>query len=294
MCSFLNSLKYRLEYAFFRLIAGTLGALPIEIASRVSGAIWRFFAPFSSRHNRALAAIELALPDLSAGERDRVARDMWENLGRVFAESFHLSDLLQSDRVELEEGQELKDLAEHGKNCVFGCPHLGNWEVAAIVPHQLNLDFCGVYQRIKNPFVDEFVRKSREPLYPAGLFAKQDGAAKKILSAVKSGASAGTMADLRDSSGVSIEFFGNPAPTNVFPALLARTFDIPLYASVVVRVPKNKESVRFKGRVVRVDVPRTADRRADILAGTIALHQQFEAFIRENPEQWMWAHRRWG
>ena len=32
---------------------------------------------------------------------------------------------------------------------------------------------------------------------------------------------------------------------------------------------------------------------ADAVAGTAALHAQFEAFIRQAPEQWMWAHRKW-
>jgi KDO2-lipid IV(A) lauroyltransferase len=38
----------------------------------------------------------------------------------------------------------------------------------------------------------------------------------------------------------------------------------------------------------------TDDSAADALTATKALHRQFEAFIREAPEQWMWAHRKWG
>jgi lauroyl/myristoyl acyltransferase len=40
-------------------------------------------------------------------------------------------------------------------------------------------------------------------------------------------------------------------------------------------------------------VPRTDDHAADAVAGTAALQAQFEAFIRQAPEQWMWAHRKW-
>ena len=40
--------------------------------------------------------------------------------------------------------------------------------------------------------------------------------------------------------------------------------------------------------------PRTADRQADILATTAAIHAIFERWIRDTPGQWMWAHRRWG
>ena len=51
--------------------------------------------------------------------------------------------------------------------------------------------------------------------------------------------------------------------------------------------------MRFSLRVEPVEVPVTADRDADIVAATANLQAQFEAFIREAPEQWMWAHRRW-
>jgi Kdo2-lipid IVA lauroyltransferase/acyltransferase len=42
-----------------------------------------------------------------------------------------------------------------------------------------------------------------------------------------------------------------------------------------------------------VPVPETNDREADALVATAALQAQLEAFIREAPGQWMWAHRRW-
>jgi len=64
---------------------------------------------------------------------------------------------------------------------------------------------------------------------------------------------------------------------------------MPLYAARTLRVGDG----RFAMRVERVPVPQTADRDADVLAATAALHAQFEEFVREAPEQWMWAHRRW-
>ena len=73
-------------------------------------------------------------------------------------------------------------------------------------------------------------------------------------------------------------------------ALLARKTCLPLYAGAAFREPK----VRFVIRAARVDVPHTDDHAADAIAATAGLQAQFEAFIRQAPEQWMWAHRRWG
>ena len=51
--------------------------------------------------------------------------------------------------------------------------------------------------------------------------------------------------------------------------------------------------MRFVIRAQRIEIPHTDDPAADALAGTVALQAQFEAFIRQAPEQWMWAHRKW-
>src|SRR5579884_1699174 len=92
--------RYAVEYAGFRLIAAICATLPIELASGISGWLWRNIAPFFERHRRALAHLRLALPETSEPEREAIARAMWEQLGRTFAEFFHLHELAQSDRIE--------------------------------------------------------------------------------------------------------------------------------------------------------------------------------------------------
>ena len=64
---------------------------------------------------------------------------------------------------------------------------------------------------------------------------------------------------------------------------LARTVGLPLYACCRFRRP-----TCFSIRIEPIAVPVTGDRAADALAATAALQAQFEAFIREAPEQWMW------
>jgi len=61
--------KHRIEYAFFLAMATLVRALPLETASNAMGWGWRVFAPFSSRHRRALANLQAALPEKSEAER---------------------------------------------------------------------------------------------------------------------------------------------------------------------------------------------------------------------------------
>ncbi len=44
-----------------------------------------FVAPRNRRHQRALANLAIAFPEKTEAERDRIARAMWGNLGRVMA-----------------------------------------------------------------------------------------------------------------------------------------------------------------------------------------------------------------
>ena len=173
---------------------------------------------------------------------------------------------------------------------VICAAHQGNWEVATMGLLRLGKEPAGLYQRVKNPLVDAYLRDLRAPYYPAGLFAKEPNTAIKLMRLLKRGGCLAMLADLREHSGVKVPFFGQDAPSTPFPALMARNLGLPLIAGRIVREP----GVRFRLSVERVETPVTADKEADILAATANLQAAFERSIREHPAQWMWAHQRWG
>jgi lauroyl/myristoyl acyltransferase len=110
-------------------------------------------------------------------------------------------------------------------------------------------------------------------------FAKTPVTARALLKTAKQGGYPAFLADLRDDNGAPISFFGAPARSTVFPALLARTTGLPLYAGAAFRRP----NVRFTILVKRIPIPETNDREADAVVATAAMHKQFEAFIRDAP-----------
>lgn len=286
--SFSKNLQHRLEYAGFRLAEGVARALPLETVSRLSGLSWRLIAPHLYRQERAMRNLALAFPDMPLRERERLAADMWENLGRTFAELFHLERIAAEGRVAFESEEQMDAIARGGPCVVCGL-HLGNWELVAYASKRMGVPFTGVYQRMSNPLVEAETRRMRAFLYDGGLLPKTPVTARSLLKTAKTGGYPAFLADLRDDRGAPVPFFGHPARSNVFPALLARTTGLPLYAGAAYRLP----GVRFRIRAARVPIPETEDRDADALAATAALQAQFEAFIREAPGQWMWGHRKW-
>ena len=283
-----KDLRYRLEYAGFRLAEGVARAMPIESASWLSGKLWRLIAPHLYRQERALANLALAFPEMPLPERKKLAAEMWENLGRTFAEGFHIPELIKSDRIKFEPEERFDEIGRGGPFVVCGL-HLGNWEIVAHAGKRMGVPLTGVYQRISNPLVDAETRRMRAPFYEGGLLPKTPVTARALLRTAKEGGYPAFLADLRDDRGAAVPFFGQPARSNVFPALLARVTGLPLYAGAAFRRP----NVHFTIRIERVPIPRTKDREADAVVATAAMQRQFEAYIREAPEQWMWAHRKW-
>ncbi|MGD0721913.1 MAG: hypothetical protein ABR970_12820 [Roseiarcus sp.] len=284
-----KSLRYRLEYVAFLAVARIARALPLETASRWSGAAWRLVAPRLRRHRRALANLRRAYPEKSAAEIGEIALDMWENLGRTFAEFFHIGEIVAGGRIAIEDPAQFERMRAHGGGVVACSLHLGNWELASQLGLRLGWRPAGVYQKIANPFVDRFVNAIRAPLYPGGLIEKSADAARALMRHVRAGGCAALLADQRDSRGVSAPFFGRPAASTLFPALLARALDAPIHVVRIKRLP----GARFSARIVDVPVPRTDRRQDDVAAATRDLQAVLEAMIREAPEQWMWAQRRW-
>jgi KDO2-lipid IV(A) lauroyltransferase len=284
-----KKLRYRLEYIAFLIVAAMARALPVDVASRWSGNVWRFIAPHLHRHKRAVNHLALAFPEKTPAEIEEIALEMWDNLGRVFAEFFHLDEIAHSDRIRIEPPEILERLRGRQGASVVCSLHMGNWELGSQAPMRFGWRLAGVYQRIHNPLIDEWVRVRRAPHYPGGLMEKSPATARTLMRHARDGGCAAVLADLRDPRGFPAPFFGRPAPSTLFPALVARLNGAPI---TVLRVKRLKDA-RFSIRVVELEVPRTEDRDADIAAGTMSLQAELEQMIREAPAQWMWANRRW-
>lgn len=280
---------FRLEFFALRSVIALLRALPLETAAGFSGMLWYHTAPLLSRHKRADLHLSRAMPELSPAERQRILRAMWRNLGETFAESLMLDRILaEPSRISLDAAS--LDAIERTKHegAIVACPHLGNWEVSAIPLALAGGRHSAVYRRLKNPFSEAYLLSLRQSLYPSGLFEKGQGAARDLLRQARAGNSVGIMADLWDDGDCLVPFFGRLAPSTIMPALLARQFNRPLFAMSVIRTGRT----RFAMQVIEVEVQHTADRKADIHNMTARIQSIFEAWIRQSPEQWMWAHKR--
>lgn len=298
----LRDLQFRLEYLLLRLIIGCIRALPLGLAVRTSAWAWRLLAPLINpkRHARALDNLAIAFPEWTPAERRRVAYAHWENLGRVMAETMQIDRLIKDpSRIEIENYEVFARYKDKLGPIVGVSLHMGNWEVAIWPLVMADARPAAVYRSVNNPYVDAYLRAQRKDLYPDGLFGrgKVEGdhgdnqkTARIITDYVRRGGRLGIVCDLYDRTGIPITFFGKPARTQAIGAMIARRTGARVWMCRCLRIGK---SSRFKILIEELRVPRTANQGEDIKAAMGAMQAQFETWIREHPEQWMWSNRRW-
>lgn len=282
--------SFWLEYAGLRAVVALLGLLGVDRASALMGRLWRWFARFNPRHHRAELNLAFALPELSSAQRAGVLADMWENLGRTFAEGLLLPEIMHSTQRVTMESQFSDDLQKmQDKGVVFCSLHQGNWELLAVGCAQIGKPVAGAYRPLKNPLAEAYFLSRRELAYPAGLVAAGTSSILRLRSLARGGAAIAMMADLPDRTGVRAPFFGSPSFLSKLPVTLARHLDLPL---VVARC-RRTDGANFLIEGKQLSLSHSEDPDADVVDGTRALHAVFEQWIRDEPGQWMWATRKW-
>ncbi len=297
----LTRLRYGVEYLALRFVVFVVRLFPLDRGIEISAATWRWLAPKSKRrHQRALDNLARAFPEKTDRERELIALEAWSNLGRVMVETMQLDRILnQPERIEVINPEVLARY--HGKMGPLICCslHTGNWELATWPMTVADARPAAIYRLVSNPYVDRYLRKQREALYPGGMFSRGAGrlnkaagmdTARQIGSYLRQGGRIGMLADLYDHRGIKVPFFGHPASCVSFPALLARRLGCRIWVGRCIRVGTQS---RFKVEMKELKVDFTDDREADIKATTAAMQKQFELWIREYPEQWMWSNRKW-
>ena len=292
----LLDLRYRLEYAALRAIVGLIRLAPLDTAVRCSAAAWTAIAPRLRRHKRALQNLAIAFPEKTPDEREAIARAMWGNLGRVMAETMSIDRLVeQKDRFEFVSKTVLDRYQGKLGPAVGVTLHMGNWELAILPFTEAGGNPAAIFRMVKNPYVDAYLRGQRKGLFPGGLFGKgqieeNQRTARIMTDYVRQGGRLAIVSDLYDRLGIPVPFFGKPARSVMVPAMIARRVGARIWMGRCLRVGT---SSRFRIELKELRVPRTANQADDIRQTTAAMQAQFEAWVREAPEQFMWSNRRW-
>lgn len=178
-----------------------------------------------------------------------------------------------------------KDLVRKG-GLVLVSGHLANWEWASPAFHLHSQEpITALYRPLKSKFFDRFLLYVRSR-HGAGLYPMQ-GAYRHILKQTHAGVWALVADQVASVEGAHwLPFLGQTTAVYAGPARIAQKTGFPLYFGQVCRIRRGYYRVSLRRLC---DEPQLKNLEELSLLHTLEL----EKAIYQNPESWLWSHRRW-
>ncbi|HEY7577978.1 MAG TPA: lipid A biosynthesis lauroyl acyltransferase [Acetobacteraceae bacterium] len=282
-----------------RLVKYSLATLRRTDPDRASdwcGALARRVGPLSRAHRIGRANLRAAFPQKDAAWIEATLRDAWENLGRVAGEYVHLGRLWDYDprhpnsgRIVTEDARLFFQLQDDGLPALCFAAHLGNWELPAVMAAAHGMPSAVLYRMPNNKAVAREIAHIRAPLM-GHLIRSRVQAPLEMAAALERGEHLGMLVDQHFTRGVDVTFFGRRCKANPSIARFARRFECPVVGVRVIRLSDRRFRIAAEGPF---ELPRDADGRIDVAQSTQMITSVVERWVRENPGQWLWFHRRW-
>ncbi len=288
-------MRRKLEYAAAWPFIKIFGFLPRPLSRAVATVLSQIVYLLHVRLRQVgMRNLALAFPEKSEKERARILRGEFKSLGRELAElcQFPRYTLGNVDQVVVYDGLENYERAyARKKGVLFLTAHFGGWELSAFV-HSLHGHPMHVVMRpMDNPYLDRLLQDYRT--MHGNKTVNKDDFVRGLLAAMKAGEVVGILMDtnMTPPQGIFVNFFGIPACTASGIARIALRTDAAVVPSFTIWDESlGKYRLRFDPAL---DLIRTGDQEADIVANTQLFTTVIEDYVRKYPEQWLWVHRRW-
>jgi Lauroyl/myristoyl acyltransferase len=241
-----------------------------------------------------LRNLELAFPDKSAAERERILREEYRNLGWLLAEFCLMPGYTAegaSRFIRYEGLEKYLRARELGKGVLVLTGHLGAWELSSFYHSLMGYPMGMVIRRLDNPLVDRFVNHVR--CLHGNRVIHKDDFARGLIASMRAGETVGILMDtnMTPPQGVFVPFFGVQACTaSGMARVAAKTGATVVPGFLLWEKSEQKYVLRFGDPL---PVVTTGDAEQDALVNTAAFTAKIEEYIRQYPEQWLWMHRRW-
>lgn len=281
-------ISYPLQAALIYALFYFFKALPLDTASALGARLGSLIGPLIGANGKIRRNIALALPELDSEQQNSLIAAMWQNLGRIAGEYAHL-DKFDDSRVEIIGGEHLETVKAAHQPAMFIAAHLANWEIVPVVAAKRGLEASLIYRHANNPYVDQLLRRAREPMGKR-LARKGVQGARSVHGALRTGQIVGMLVDQKYTRGRSIPFFGRPALTAPAFAELALQYQAPILMIHTERL----NGAHFRITVhPPLSIPQGLSHQDTVDAILTHVNAEMERWIRMNPSQWLWLHRRW-
>ena len=262
-----------------------LKMLPFNLSSYLCGSLMYIVGPMTSYNGRIKKHMQIAFPQKPITEINKLTKQHWFMLGQTIGEMPHINRLIKIGHLETDGLDKLKT----GPAILVGA-HMGNWEFLLRVGDLAGRRAGYVFRPINNWILNK-IQIHRNKDANADFYRKGRLAAIGMASKLKSGEIIGLTGDQLLREGIMVPFFGIKTPTPQAAAVMALKWNVPIY---MVRIERFK-GIKFKMTVEdKLRIPSNLDKKKAVYQITKMISSRIEDWIKEQPEQWLWAHRRWG
>lgn len=183
--------------------------------------------------------------------------------------------------------ENLERAREKGKGIIFITGHCGNWELLALAASIKVHPISVVARRLNNPYLNHLVESLRSRYGNTIIYKK--GALREIIRTLKDEGSVGILMDqaVLPEEGIVVDFLGRPAWTTRMPVIIARKTGSPILPIFIKRNGTAQEIT------IHPEIMLLSNSSNYLRANTRLLNSIIEDYIKENPEQWLWIHKRW-
>jgi KDO2-lipid IV(A) lauroyltransferase len=284
-----------MEYVALRAVLTVVGWLPRRQARAVGDAIGAVaFRALGRLRRVGQRNLQLAFPEKTEAERIAILREEFRSLGWQMAEFCLMPRLTAASAQKFIRYDGLENYLrarDRGKGVLVLTGHLGAWELSSFFHSLMGYPMSLVIRRLDNARVDELVNGVRS-MHGNRLIHKDDFA-RGLLTAMHHGDTVGILMDtnMTPPQGVFVPFFGVEACTASGLARVALRTGAAVLPGFLLWHDDEQRYVLHFGE--ELELVRTGDSAADIVANTALFTASIESYIRRYPGQWLWVHRRW-
>lgn len=250
---------------------------------------WGMYHLMGERREIARINLELCFPQWSQAERDRVLRENFASNGIALFEmamAWWWPPQRLAKLARIEGLEHLQQAAAEGQGVVLMSLHFTTLEIgAALLGQQATID--GMYREHKNAAFDYVQRRGRER-HNADAIAVEREDVRSMLKSLRKGRGIwyAPDQDYGRKASVFVPLFGVTAATVTATATFARLGKARVVPFTQTRLPD------AQGYLLKVHPPLEDFPAGDETADALRINQWIEQQIEQQPEQYMWVHRR--
>ena len=297
-----RDVKRRLSALGGRILLKLFWAVRNRDPDRTADAAARFMrivGPWLRGHRVARRNFAATFPDKSQSEIEIILQGMWDNSSAgllpntpsligcgTSIQRMPGQDASPSIRQHLDRAARIREI---GKPIFCFGAHLANWEMPPVAAAALGFKLAVVYRPPDFAPIAKEILDIRTRLMGT-LIPTEPGAAMSLKYALDHGMSVGMLVDQHFTGGIDVMFFGRRCRVNPTLGQFARRTEYAIHGARTIRFPAG----RFRLEVTdALAAPRDADGKIDVAGTMQMITSVIESWVREQPEQWLWVHRRW-